>query len=396
MLSHLSVDVHRIREKFAALIAPAFPQVRPSPPFLNRSGGKLRVGFLCTSGHENGFLRAYGGLMRRLNRHCFEVVGLVSEDILAHCVQVVGCNDIQWCSFSHQLEQAWQRILATECDFILHWQTDTDRMNWFLSFPPLAPFHAVGFGSHASSGIPNIDFHISSMFSESGVESQKYYTETLVQFPCNHSWQHRPQPARQRSRESFGLPSSGALFLCPQRVQKYHPAFDHLMRDILAGDPDCHIVLLTGREPIPQASFRTRMLKNVGSDLFRRIFFLSNLPEEDYLSLLNLADAIPDTQAYSSVLTCYDAFAYGIPVVTMPGPLMVQRYAAGLYKMMGMEGCITETPEEYVRLIHRFGRDTAFRKHIRGEILDRNAILYEDPQCVSEYEQFFRRTFQTY
>lgn len=45
-------------------------------------------------------------------------------------------------------------------------------------------------------------------------------------------------------------------------------------------------------------------------------------------------DTIPNISTYSSVLNGYEAFGYGVPVVAIPSPYMLQCYATGLYTMM--------------------------------------------------------------
>ena len=80
---------------------------------------------------------------------------------------------------------------------------------------------------------------------------------------------------------------------------------------------------------------RKRFGRTLGSGILNRVHFVRNLSPERYYRLLRVVDVVLDTPHYSSSLTGFDAFGFALPVVTEPGPMMVQRYAAGLYEAMG-------------------------------------------------------------
>jgi len=390
-LYHHGVSNRSLREKFARLFALAFPKKLPRR---RPQGAKIRVGFLATWGHHGGFLRGFGGIMERLDRQQFEVVGLVSLAALAECRRAVHAADILWVGFPHEIQSAFHAIRATACDIIFHWQAGTDVVNYFLPFLSLSPIQCVGFGQHGTTGIENIDYFISSQLFERGPEAQDDYTERLVQFPGGTAWQPRPALPRPAKREDFGLPESGAIYFCPQRLAKFHPDFDRLLRRILEEDPDGHIVVLEGKRPATAGRLQARWQRTLGEKLCRRVGFLPSQQPHDYYRLLSVVDVVLDTPSYSASLTGYDAFALGVPVVTLPGRHMVQRYTLGLYRRMGFEQLVASDEDQYVALAVRLGRDGDFRQAMRREILDRCSVLFEDPHVVRQYEQFFRRAIE--
>lgn len=241
-LSHHGVCNRRLKEKFARLFDAAFPKDRPK---LGASG-RIRVGFTCTRNHEGGFVRGFGGIMKRLDPEQFEVVGLVSQAILPFCRRMVSSANVRWIGFPEHLESAFQVFTQARCDVVMHWQAGTDVMNYFLPFLPLAPVQCIGFGSHGTTGISNIDYFLSSNLFERGEEAAEDYTEELVRFEGLTAWQERPRFPSSATRAELGLPESGALYFCPQRLAKFHPAFDLLISQILQRNAEGRVVLLEG------------------------------------------------------------------------------------------------------------------------------------------------------
>jgi protein O-GlcNAc transferase len=384
-LSHHGVCNRRLKERYARLFASHFPQERPQLKQRN----KIRVAFTCTRGHEGGFIRGFGGVMERLDRNRFDVFGLVSQSILAQCRQRVQADDVAWIGFPHHMETALQRFQQAECDVVMHWHAGTDIMNYFLPFLPLAPVQCIGFGTHGTTGISNIDHFISSRLFERGDEADNDYAERLVQFNGTTAWQPRPPNPLPTKRSDFGLPETGTLYFCPQRHAKLHPDFDRILQGILAQDTSGHLVIMRGDRPNTAAKLNARFARTVGEKIAGRILFVSSQGTEEYYRLLSLMDIVLDTPVYSASLTGYDAFAYGIPVVTIPGKYMVQRYAAGLYERMGVEGPVADNEEDYVRLAVRLGTDADALRHMRREIRERSDVLFQDVSVIQEYNNYF-------
>lgn len=151
---------------------------------------------------------------------------------------------------------------------------------------------------------------------------------------------------------------------------------------------------MRGRQQRAADALRARLDRTLGSALSRRVVFLPSQEDEAYYRLIALADVVLDAPTFSTSLTGFDAFALGKPIVTLPGELMVQRYALGLYTHMGLQDLAVTTESEYIDLAVRLGQNPDYQQAAQDKILDRCNLLYEDPRVVSSYESFLEQIAQ--
>jgi predicted O-linked N-acetylglucosamine transferase (SPINDLY family) len=167
------------------------------------------------------------------------------------------------------------------------------------------------------------------------------------------------------------------------------PDFDPLAAEILRRDPQGQLLLIEDKEPTITSLLRRRLQRTM-PDVIDRVRFLSRLPEADYLGLVGLAEVILDTLPYSGgANTTYDAFAAGTPIVTLPGRFHRGRYTAAAYRQIGLTECIAASPDDYIDLALRLGRDPAYRARVSADIRQACPALFEDKAAVRELANFF-------
>ena len=384
-LTHHGRCCRALKEKYAALFASHFPQVRPR----YQRGERLRIGFLVTAGQERGFLRDMGRIVSKLDQVRFEVAVLCSQRGVERCRKGIPDRHVAWIAYPPDFEGAAASILASQCDILYHRQIGTSVDNYFFPFARLAPIQCTGWATHGTTGVKAVDYYISSDLME--IEgAQAHYTEHLFQlhntFPTYQERIRKPPPC---SREDFGLPSRGAIYFCPQRIEKLEPDFDPLLRGVLEADDNGIVLMLKGRHPAAFTQLHDRLRKTLGSRVVDRVAFAPNLAPKDYCRLFTLADVILDAPHYSTSLTGFDACSFGIPIVTWPGPRKVERYAQGIYRKIGIEGLTVHNATDYVATAARLGRDPDLRRYFHEEILERSEALFEDNKAIKEHEHFF-------
>ena len=380
-LAHQGRSNRRLLEKFAALFSPHIPRRNP-----RGSQGKRRVGFVVTAPHVNSFLRTQAGIVERLDPQRFDTVVCCTDSGLAGLRQGIRRADVMWVPFAPRFNEAADTIAATSCDVLYFHKVSTDPLGYLLPFARLAPVQCTSWTTHYSSGVPEVDYYLSSALVEAA-DADREYTEHLVRLDAFPGFERRPVPIAPSSRADFGLPAQGSLYLCPQRLAKFHPEQDELFRQVLDTDSTGIMVMLAGNSPTALAQLLARFRKTLGTAADRIIV----VPPQSPLGvrrLMSACDALLDIQHYSVSLMAKDAFAVGLPIVTLPGKFKVERYTLGFYRKFGIPDLIAGSPEEYVRLAVRLGKDAYFRRDLQTRIRAVSDVLYEDPRSVSEFERF--------
>jgi predicted O-linked N-acetylglucosamine transferase (SPINDLY family) len=120
-----------------------------------------------------------------------------------------------------------------------------------------------------------------------------------------------------------------------------------------------------------------------------RIVFLPPQPFGEYCRLLQLADVILDPPHYGAGSSCYDLFSFNLPVVTLPGELIVGRITQACYRKMGLEDLVVHSAEDYVSKAVLVATDHDYRQFVTSRIANNSDVLFNDLEAVREHERFF-------
>jgi protein O-GlcNAc transferase len=256
----------------------------------------------------------------------------------------------------------------------------------------LAPIQCISWGHPSTSGLPTIDYFLSSELMEPpGAEG--HYTERLVRLP-NLSIHYTPPdiPEIPGNRADFGLPADGVLFLCAQSLWKYLPQYDEVFPRIAKELDKCHFVFKKHfKSPEITNQFRQRLSQAFARYGLNSEDYVTLLPRIDlaqYYALYRLVDIFLDSIGYSGFVTTLDAITYDLPVVTIPGKLMRGRQSLAILTMMGVTETIGATVDEYVSLAVRLGSNSNWRHQLAQKIAENKKKLYRDMTCIRGLEVF--------
>ena len=181
--------------------------------------------------------------------------------------------------------------------------------------------------------------------------------------------------------------------MCMQNALKMHPDFDAIFAGILQADSTALIVLLADQPGNIARGLQQRFARKIPDA--DRIIFLPRRSFPEYCRLLQVADVILDPLHFGGGCTCYDLFSFNLPVVTMPGELILGRYTQACYRKMGVLDLITKTREEYVAKAVQVATDRDYRAHVVGKIARSSDVLFNDIEVVREHERFFTEAVKT-
>lgn len=352
---------------------------------------RIKVGFVSANlrSHTVGWLNV--GFIEHLDRSKFEV-HVVAPPGAPNVVdplrdRIEGAAD-QVLIVPRDLAQAREVIAHQEYDVLYYPDIGMDAFTYYLAFARLAPVQAVAWGHPVTTGIPNMDYFVSSDDMEPK-DGDAAYSERLVQLPDVGAYLLPPEkPATPFNRLAHGLPLDEPLLVCLQSCFKFHPDFDETLKRILEAVPEAVLVLLNGSPRTPSDLLHARLERTL-SEVAVRVRFVGPLQQEDYLLLTAEATAVLDVPQWAGGRSSYECLAMGAPIVHQPGPFMRGRHTLAFYRAMGMESCIADSSDGYVDIVTRLVRDADFNAAVRQEIAEKTPALFERKSAVTALEQFF-------
>ncbi len=388
-LMYHGLDDRPIREAYARVFQPCFPH----PQHMGASG-KRKIGMVVTKTHEKLFVRSMGGVLRHIDKALFEITVVCIQGREQELAHALSCPDVRMLTVPENIDEIARRLQKEHFDILYYWEVATDPLNYFLPFYRLAPIQCTSWGIQVTSGIPTMDYYLSSTLVEPD-DARRHYSEKLISANTLLTYQYRSSlPANAKRREDFGLPRDKHIYLFPQQMGKFHPEFDQVTREILRRDPRGILVILQGLWPYTAEQLRGRLQGSM-PDVVERVIFLPRLDHGELLSLIADSEVLLDPPYYGGVNSSYDGFSVGTPIVTRESGFHIGRYTAACYRKMGLADCIAHDDAQYIEMALELGTRPDFRKAFSERIRNASHLLYEDMGAVREHERIFCELLDT-
>lgn len=311
---------------------------RPAP-----AGTRLRVGWVSAYFCRHTIGELFGGLVSSLPPADFDTyvyhLGEQFDELTAGLqARVPHFHQLR----SPRLED-WVRLIGShQLDVLIFTDLGMEPLSYFLAFHRLAPVQCVTWGHPVTSGLPTVDYYLTSRPQETP-ESAAHYREQpwylerpLIGIDPVSPLAGSPPPLDPRHcRKHLGLGEQGRIYGCMQSLFKFHPAFDASLEALFAADPAARLL-------IPGAGSATPPLQTVARErlnarwkehcphLSRAIVEIPHQTYSDYLASLAACDLILDPSPFGGAKTSLDAFFMGKPVLTLGGELMRSRATLAL------------------------------------------------------------------
>jgi predicted O-linked N-acetylglucosamine transferase (SPINDLY family) len=276
-----------------------------------------------------------------------------------------------------------QRLADGAFDVLVYTDIGMEPITYFLAHARLAPVQIALGGHPVTTGLPSIDYFLSTDDCESA-DAAAHYTERLLRLPLPPVWIRRPAmpgPAGER-------PADERWYLCPQSLFKLQPAMDAAFAAILRHDPRGRLVLIDGSDEGQIRRWRSRFNQAHG-DVGDRVQVRGRLPFAAYGKLLLAADALLDPFPFNGGHSTYTACALGVPPVTLPGPYLRSRVTAGVLNRLGVTDTIAADVAGYVDLAVSLAQDGERRRAIGARLQREAGALFETDAAVMMLADLF-------
>jgi predicted O-linked N-acetylglucosamine transferase (SPINDLY family) len=367
--------------------------VLPNPP---GPGEPIRLGIV------SGFFRQHSnwkipirGWLKELDRSRFHVSGYYTSGERDDQTEMAAKLCGRFVQGPLPLD-AWRRAILDDAPHVLIFpEIGMDKVSAQLAAQRLAAVQCASWGHPVTSGLPTIDYFISSDLMEPP-GAAAHYSEQLIRLP-NLSIYYEPSdvPAHGIDRTGLGLRATAVVFWCCQSLPKYLPQFDRVFARIAAEVPDCQFTFIefAGGRAVTEM-FRGRLdraFQAAGLNAADHCVFLPRLAADHFVAAIGQCDVVLDSIGWSGCNSILESLVHDVPIVTLPGDTMRARHATAILEMMGIRETTARTLDDYVSIAVSLGRNAAKRAEFSARLAARKQLVYRDRDCIAALEAFLDR-----
>lgn len=294
-------------------------------------------------------------------------------------------------------DDAWIEAIAKDrLHALIYFELGMDPAAVRLACRRLAPVQCVTWGHPVTTGLPTMDYFLSSDLMEPA-GAAAHYSEKLIRLP-NLSIHYRPLPQGRGfeegrlSRAGMGLRDDALVFVCCQSLFKYRPQDDGLFIDIASRLPQAQFLFL-GAAGLPRTElFRRRLaaaFAKAGLSFERQVVIAEPVAPVLFPSFLALGDVYLDSLSWSGGNTSLEAATAGLPIITAAGPLMRGRHTAAILRHLGLTDWVAADAAGLAALAERLA-DAKERAAFAALMAERRSWLFGDDAPVRALEDFLR------
>ena len=367
------------------LIEASHPALRAPQPIRFDGQRRLRVGFFggifrdCTAG------RYFERWITALDPARFERFVYHNASLADDFTRRIAESSEHFAILRAGALDTAARILADRLDVLVYPEVGMSSISYLLAAMRLAPVQAAGWGHPVTTGSDTIGHYFTCDAMEPE-DAGAHYVERLVRLPGLGVGYAMPTPPPPGTRAQLGLPEGRRLYVCAQSLFKVHPEMDAMLADIVAHDPEAVLLFFQASARRVTETLAARIQKALaarGVSPRGQLKFLPRMESSHFRRVLALADVVLDTPHWSGGNTSIDAFAAGVPVVTLPGRFMRGRQTAGMLELMGLAGLAARDAVDYVRIAIEVARDRG--PELRREIAARREALFGRPEPLEAF-----------
>lgn len=269
-----------------------------------------------------------------------------------------------------------------------------NRLRIFACKP--APVQLTWLGIAGTTGLDTVDYRITDPHFDPPGTDTGVYSETSLHLPETF-WAYdafepelamlavAPLPALERGYVTFG---------CLNSPRKLHAGALTLWARVLQAVPRSRLLLYVeefGRESVLETFARAGVEAE-------RIRFGGHAPRRGYLERYNEVDLALDTYPFGGGTTTLDAVFMGVPVVTLSGPMTMQRAGSSIAMNLGLPELIATSEDEFVARALALATDLPRLATLRAGLRSRLAAspVGDAPRFARRLEGAYRTAWRRY
>ena len=354
---------------------------------------KIKIGIISSHIHYHSVWNAFlKGIIKNLNTEKFELY-IFSLGKNFDQETNIAKNIVKYFYFKEGGTSQWaNKIIDCKIDIAFYPEIGMNKQTIQLASIRLAPVQVCSWGHPETSGLPTIDYYISSDLLETKT-SHKFYTEKLIKLPgLGYYFEPPTLEISQINFSDMNINQDSPILLCLGQPNKFSPFYDWVFIQILRRIKNCQLIFMHDLYGASQALKKRlkSLVEKAGFIFEKHIVFIPQQSRIGFSTLMKNSDILLDTLGFSGMNTAMQAIGCGLPVVTKKGKFQRTRHASAILKTINLEELITTSEEEYINLVEKVILDQEFKKTIRKKIKHNENLLYRNKDAILALEDFFQ------
>ena len=363
-----------------------------------KTSSRLTIGYLSCNFRNHPTAQLMAGLIARHDRRRFKVLcysygiddaSLYREEIRKASDQFIDLRDIGDVGAAKRIRSDGVDILVD-----LGGYTKDSRMEIAAQRPAALQVRYLGLAG--TTGADFFDYLVTDK-TVTPPQQAAFYSERFIYMPdcyqVNNYQDNRDGLGVQRS--DYALPTEGYVYCAFHSAYKIdYPIFNTWMRILKSVEKS--VLWLCIGDPLT----RMQLIDYAGkSDIQAdRLIFADNLPKNEHLQRLCLADTALDTVQVTGAATTSDALWANVPVVTMIGQHFASRMSASILSAFGLTQLITTSLQAYEELAIQLAIDPHFYYGVREELCNARtqSPLFDTNRFTRHLEKGFEMIWDRY
>jgi len=353
----------------------------------------IRLGVISAAFHRHAGWRNRRGWFYHLNPDIYQTY---VYDIGAHFddVKAYSYGAFDYIRAGQKSLGEWVRLIRGDTlDIVVYPELGMDGATYALAATRLAPVQCVSFGHPETTGLPTIDYMLSSDFMEPE-EGHKHYTEQLVRLPGTGFYRYPlDYKMETANRQDFELYDDDIVFFYGHNTIKILPYDDEIFVEIARRCSRARFLFIRDPRSGFHQALRSRLeraFSAAGLKMDVHCRFFPKMPTRDFAGVIGMSDIYLDCPSWNGNNVTVDAFRQSLPPVTLAGPLMRQRHTYGLMKRMGLESFCCHEKEEMIAYAVHLANNPEARQHLGGLVRDNYHRIFYETDCLAAVDDFFR------
>jgi predicted O-linked N-acetylglucosamine transferase (SPINDLY family) len=398
-LAYQGLDVRELQVMYGELahriMAANYPDwVQPlrMPP----DDGPLRIGYVSANLRNHSVAKDHLGWLEEHNRDRFQVFSYYLGSENDSRTEDARRASFRFRHLPDDLEEICRAILSDRLHVLVFLDIGMDPRMTQLGALRLAPIQCTTWGHPVTSGLPTIDYFLSSELMEpEGAQSS--YSEKLVNLPGVGICYRKPVIPKAlfyKTRADFGIQEDAIAYLSCQSTIKYLPQHDDVFPAIAKCVPNAQFVFVAWNDAL-RDDFQRRLDKafsTAGVPIAGRVVFVPTIDEISYWNLNVLCDIFLDTIEWSGCNSTFEAIACKLPVVTLPGRFMRGRHSCAILSQLSVTDTIARDKSNYVEIATNLALDREWREQVVERLVAGSPALYSDKSSVHALEDFYQQS----